>query len=169
MEWVKASTGKDEIMLTTKNGQAIRFKEKDLRPMGRTAAGVRGIRLKKNDHVIGMNIIDQSNSQGSVFCLSTNGIGKLTNLKNYKIQGRGGSGIKTIKSTQKTGPLASSFIIDPNHLPEEYKGDLIIISAHGQVIRLPLKSVPTLGRDTQGVQLMRLKEKSDEVVNVTLI
>jgi DNA gyrase subunit A len=169
LEWVKPSTGKDEVMLTSKLGQAIRFKENDLRAMGRSAAGVRGIRLKKGDSLIGMDIINESNRGGSVFVLSANGTGKLTALKNYKVQGRGGSGIKTIKITKKTGHLASSFIIDPHHLPEQTKGDLIIISAKGQVIRLPLKSVPLLGRDTQGVRLMRLKQAGDEVVNVALM
>ncbi len=169
LAWVKPSTGQDEIMLTTRQGQAIRFKEKDLRPMGRTAAGVRGIRLKKDDKVIGMGIINAANKKGFVFALSANGTGKLTSLKNYKVQGRGGSGIKTIKITKKTGPLSSSFIIDPHRLPETSKGDLIIVSAQGQIIRLPLKSVPVLGRDTQGVRLMRLKKDGDEVVNVTLV
>lgn len=169
LDWVKASSGKDEVVLATSAGQAIHFKETDLRPMGRTAAGVRGIRLKKNDTVIAMDIINDANKKGSVFSLSTKGMGKLTKISNYKVQGRGGSGIKTLKVTTKTGPLASSFIIDPDRLPEDTKGDLIIISGKGQVIRLPLASVPTLGRDTQGVHLMRLKEESDEVVNVTLV
>ncbi len=169
LKWVKATTSKDEIMLTTSTGQAIRFKETDLRPMGRSASGVRGIRLKKDSHVIGIGVINDKNKKGFVFALSANGTGKLTQLKNYKIQGRGGSGIKTIKVTTKTGHLASSFIIDPNNLPEESKGDLIIISGQGQVIRLPIKSIPTLGRDTQGVRLMRLKDPKDEVVNVTLV
>ena len=169
LRWVKPSAGKDEIMLATALGQSIRFKETDLRAMGRSAAGVHGIRVKKGDEVIGMGIINELNKKGFVFALSKNGTGKLTSLKNYKIQGRGGSGVKTLKITQKTGNLASSFIIDPNNLPLEAKGDLIIISAKGQVIRLPLKSVPTLGRDTQGVRLMRLKDTSNEVVNVTLV
>ena len=168
LEWVRPSTGRDEVMLATADGQSIRFKETDLRPMGRTAAGVRGIRLKRDNRIIGMDIVNDSNKKGSVFCLAQNGTGKLTSLKNYKTQGRGGSGIKTIKITKKTGRLAASFVIDPNNLPEEVKGDLIIISSQGQVIRLPLQSVPTLGRNTQGVRLMRLKDANDEVVNVTL-
>jgi len=169
LSWVDPATDKDEVMLTTSTGQAIRFKGTDLRPMGRSASGVRGIRLKKGSQVIGMDVISDENKKGFVFALSANGTGKLTQLKNYKIQGRGGSGIKTLKITQKTGSLASSFVVDPNNLPEEITGDLIIISGHGQVIRLPLKSVPTLGRDTQGVRLMKLKDPKDEVVNVTLV
>ena len=169
LEWVRPSTGRDEVILATASGQSIRFKETDLRPMGRATAGVRGIRLKKDNRVIGMDIVNDSNKKGSVFCLAQNGTGKLTDLRNYKTQGRGGSGIKTIKITKKTGLLAASFVIDPNNLPEEVKGDLIIISSQGHVIRLPLKSVPTLGRNTQGVRLMRLRDANDEVVNVTLV
>ncbi|NMC51979.1 DNA gyrase subunit A [Candidatus Kuenenbacteria bacterium] len=169
LDWVKPSTGKDEVILTSTVGQAIRFKETNLRPMGRTASGVRGIRLKKGSEVIGMDIINSNNSKGFIFALSATGTGKLTSLKNYKIQGRGGSGVKTMKLTAKTGKLASSFIVDPSNLPEEVKGDLLIISGKGQVIRLPLKSVPNLGRDTQGVRLMRLKEEGDEVASVTLM
>ncbi|NMB48435.1 DNA gyrase subunit A [Candidatus Kuenenbacteria bacterium] len=169
LNWVKPSTGKDEVILTSTAGQAIRFKESNLRPMGRTASGVRGIRLKKNSQVIGMDIVNQANIKGSVFALSANGTGKLTSLKNYKVQGRGGSGVKTMKLTSKTGQLASAFIVDPNNLPEDTKGDLLIISLKGQVIRLPLKSVPVLSRDTQGVRLMRLKEEKDEVASVTLM
>ena len=137
--------------------------------MGRTAGGVRGIRLKKNSDVIGMDVVNTNNNKGFVFALSANGTGKLTSLKNYKVQGRGGSGVKTIKLTAKTGQLASAFIIDPANLPEGTNGDLLIISGKGQVIRLPLKSVPRLGRDTQGVRLMRLKEAGDEVASVTLM
>lgn len=169
LDWVKPSTGKDEVILTSTVGQAIRFKETNLRPMGRTASGVRGIRLKKGSEVIGMDIINSNNSKGFIFALSATGTGKLTSLKNYKIQGRGGSGVKTMKLTAKTGKLASSFIVDPSNLPEEVKGDLLIISGKGQVIRLPLKSVPNLGRATQGVRLMRLKEEGDEVASVTLM
>ncbi|HOZ36513.1 MAG TPA: DNA gyrase subunit A [bacterium] len=169
LDWVKPSTGKDEVILTSTAGQAIRFKETNLRPMGRPASGVRGIRLKKNSVVIGMDVINQTNFKGSVFALSANGAGKLTSLKNYKVQGRGGSGVKTMKLTKKTGQLASTFIVDPTNLPEDLKGDLLIISLKGQVIRLPLKSVPSLSRDTQGVRLMRLKEEGDEVASVTLM
>jgi len=170
LAWVKAiSSDKDQIMLTTQRGQGIRFREKDLRSMGRAAAGVRGVHLKKDDLIIGMDIINESNKNGYIFVLSQNGFGKITAIKNYKIQGRGGCGVKTIKTTVKTGSLASSFIIDPDNLPEESVGDLVIISEKGQVIRLPIKSVPILGRDTQGVRLMRLKNASDKVANVTLV
>ncbi len=169
LEWVKPSSGKDEIILTSSSGQAIRFKETDLRPMGRAASGVKGIKPKKNARVIGMDIINSNNKNGFIFALSHNGFGKLTSLNKYKTQGRGGSGIKTLKVTPKTGSLACSFIVDLKNLPADYKGDLIIISAKGQLIRLSLQDVPTLGRDTQGVRLIRLKQASDEVVNVAVV
>jgi len=169
LEWVRGTSGQDEIILATLNGQAIHFKETGIRAMGRGASGVRGIRLKKDDAIIGMDIVNKAKIKGYLFALSENGFGKITSVNKYKIQGRGGSGIKTMKITAKTGKLASSFIVDPKNLPEEVKGDLIIISDKGQVIRLPLKSIPVLGRDTQGVRLMRLKDPSDSVANVTLV
>jgi len=170
LEWVEKSTGKDEMSIVSTNGQAIRVEEKDLRPMGRSAAGVRGIRLKNQDEVVGMCVIDKAKAQsGVLFVLTENGFGKLSSVKGYRLQIRGGSGIKTAKITPKTGKIVSSFIIDAKNLPEELAGDLIIISNKGQVIRLPLKSIPTLGRQTQGVRLMRFKAAGDETASVTLV
>lgn len=167
LEWVKSSTGKDEIMLVTALGQSIRFKEKDIRPMGRNAAGVRGIRLKKNDQTVGMDIIPEGKTQTKeqLLIVLEKGYGKRTGLGSYKIQRRGGSGIKTANITPKTGNVISAFIVNA----QLEKEDLIIISTKGQVIRLPLKSVSVLGRATQGVRLMRLKEKDDQVASVTLV
>lgn len=167
LEWVKPSSGNDEIILITAVGQAIRFKEKNVRPMGRAATGVRGIRLKGKDEVIGMDVIDPSlvsKNLIDLFVLMENGFGKRTNLKNYKIQGRGGSGIKTAKTTPKTGKIISAFITSSKD-----ERDLIIISKFGQVIRLPFKSVSTLGRATQGVRLMRFKEADDRAASVTFV
>ncbi len=167
LEWVKPSSGNDEIILITAVGQAIRFKEKNVRPMGRAASGVRGIRLKGKDEVIGMDVIDPalvSKNLLDLFVLMENGFGKRTNLKNYKIQGRGGSGIKTAKTTPKTGKIISGFVTSSKD-----ERDLIIISKYGQVIRLPFKSVSTLGRATQGVRLMRFKESDDRAASVTFV
>jgi len=171
LEWVKPLADKDEIILVTAQGKSIRFKEKDVRCMGRSAAGVRGIRLKANDEVIGMNTILESERKSgvNVLVVSENGFGKMTNIKSYRLQSRGGSGIKTAKITSKTGKLVWSTIVNPDKLPEITKGDLLIISDKGQVIRLPLKSVANTGRDTQGVKLMRFKEKNDHVASVTLV
>ncbi|MFH2136796.1 MAG: DNA gyrase subunit A [Patescibacteria group bacterium] len=167
LEWVKPSSGGDEIILITAVGQAIRFKEKNIRSMGRAATGVRGIRLKGKDEVIGMDVIDPalvSKNLLDLFVLMENGFGKRTNLKNYKIQGRGGSGIKTAKTTPKTGKIISAFITSSKD-----ERDLIIISKYGQVIRLPFRSVSTLGRATQGVRLMRFKEADDRAASVTFV
>jgi len=167
LQWVKATNGKDDIILASSHGQAIRFKEKNIRAMGRTASGVKAIKLKKDDRVVGMDVIN-SDVKETIFDLAVvmeNGYGKRTNLKNYKVQGRGGSGIKTAKITAKTGKIVAGFIIN-NKSAEE---DLIIISANGQVIRLPIKSVNISGRATQGVRLMRFKAKNDKVANVTFI
>lgn len=168
LEWVKPTAGKDEIIMVSAKGQAIRFKEKDVRPMGRGASGVRGIRLKGDDFVVGMDVIDaQENiSNLQLLIISENGLGKRTPFKNYKIQRRGGSGIKTARITPKTGLLISSKIINARTAEAE---DIIIISRKGQVIRLPMKSISILGRATQGVHLMRFKEKQDKVASLTFI
>ncbi|HBY73534.1 MAG TPA: DNA gyrase subunit A, partial [Candidatus Kerfeldbacteria bacterium] len=163
LEWVKPSTGNDNIILATDNGQSIRFKEQDVRDMGRTAAGVRGIKLKANDAVVGMDIISQTAIKNAELCVvMRNGYGKRTDLKSYKVQGRGGSGIKTAKITDKTGKIVLGFVVTE----AQRDSDLLIISKQGQVIRLPLKSVPIISRDTQGVRLMRFKIEKDQVASV---
>jgi DNA gyrase subunit A len=167
LQWVKVSTGQDEISFVTRNGQSIRCSEKDVRPMGRTAAGVRGIRLKKNDVVVGMAVISPAEvKRGAMelFTLAENGLGKRTNLTEYKVQGRGGSGIRTMKITQKTGSLVCAYIAH-----KDEKQDLILISKKGIVLRVPFASVPSLGRDTQGVRVMRFKEVGDHVSSVTFV
>lgn len=166
LEWVKPSTGSDEIMIATKAGQAIRFKEKDVRPMGRTASGVRGMRLKSDDTVIGMDIVDPKNQNLEFLTIGENGVGKRTKLEEYKVQGRGGSGIKTADVTKKTGGIIYAKVIDK---AENSEHDLMMMSAKGQVIRLPFKSINTSGRATQGVRLMRFKEDGDIVAGVTIL
>lgn len=167
LNWVQPSTGKDDIILVTANGQSIRFKEKDVRDMGRNAAGVRSVRLKKNDEVVGFDIIAEgkANKDEQLFVIMHNGFGKRTSLSAYKVQGRGGSGIKTAQITAKTGTIAGARIISSRVESE----DIIIISKKGQVIRLPIKSVSILGRATQGVRLMRFKDADDKVSNITFI
>jgi len=171
LEWVKPTHKQDEIFITTANGKAIRFKETNIRSMGRSAAGVRGIRLKPQDRVISMGILtkEEQKQNFKLFVVTSNGFGKMTNIKDYRLQSRGGSGIKTAKVTNKNGKIVWSTITNPDNLPKIITGDLLIISDKGQVIRLPLKSVPNTGRDTQGVRLMRFKEKDDHVASVTLI
>ncbi len=167
--WVKPSSGEDDIQLVTANGQAIRFSEKDVRDMGRNAAGVFGIRLKKDDILVGMAVIKNDSEKSKdyqVLSIMEQGFGKRTPLSAYKSQGRGGSGIKTAKITSKTGKLTNAFVINMSVMGEK---DLIIISEKGQVIRLPFKSVNQTGRDTQGVRLMRFKDQGDKVACVTWV
>jgi DNA gyrase subunit A len=166
LKWVKPTTGKDEVVLVTANGQSIRTKEKNIRSMGRSASGVRGIRLKGEDQIVGMLIINPKRTdKDKLSIVMENGFGKKTFLKAYKVQGRGGSGIKTAKVTAKTGKIVSAFIAD-----EENKDkDIIIISTGAQVIRLALKNIPTIGRATQGVRLMRFKKAGDKVASVTIV
>jgi len=163
---VSKTTGEDEIILVTKKGQAIRFKEKEIRPMGRSAAGVKGIRLRKGDEVVGMDVIKTQNSklktQNYLLVVTENGYGKRTGLNEYRIQKRGGTGIKTAKITSKTGNLAASRIL----LGAEE--DLIVISQRGQVIRTKISSIPILSRPTQGVRIMKLEE-GDRVASTTCI
>ncbi|OGH93733.1 MAG: DNA gyrase subunit A [Candidatus Magasanikbacteria bacterium RIFOXYD2_FULL_41_14] len=166
LEWVRPSTGDDEIMIATKAGLAIRFREKDVREMGRNAAGVRGMRLKSDDEVIGMDIVDPKNKSLEFLTVGENGVGKRTPLAEYRLQGRGGSGIKTTEITKKTGWLIHGRVID--RVDADTK-DLMLISTHGQVIRLPFKSIATSGRATQGTRLMRFKEEGDKVVSVTML
>lgn len=151
--WVKASSGADEVMVMASNGQAIRFKEKDVRPMGRSAAGVTAIKLKSAATVVGMDVVAKEDKQGKfVFTLTENGFGKLSELKLYKVQNRGGSGTKTAVLTAKTGKLVSASVAKE----EDTKQDILIISRKGQVIRTPFGSVAKSGRATQGVRIMRL-------------
>ena len=166
LEWVKPSTGKDDVILVTAAGQAIRFKESQVRPMGRAASGVRGIRLKGSDAIVGMDVVDPALTRvGQLLTVMAQGYGKRSNLTNYKTQGRGGSGVKTAKITSKTGNIVTATVVNSKVMEE----DMIIISAKGQVIRLTLKSVNVLGRATQGVRLMKFKEPDDKVASVTFI
>ncbi len=167
LEWVEPTTGTDEVVLITKLGQSIRFKEADVRPMGRTAAGVRGMKLKKDDVIIGMDVVNASlakKGELELFTLAENGLGKRTDLREYKIQNRGGSGIRTMRVTGKTGGVVAGYVV--NRTDER---DLMIISKKGIVLRTKLQSVSSIGRDTQGVRLMRFKEEGDLVSSVTML
>ncbi len=172
LAWVRTSSGKDDMMLVSAHGQAIRFHETDVRAMGRTAAGVRGMRLKEGDVVVGMEVIrhEEEKAQPHYLLVVTEyGSGKRTNTKEYKVQKRGGSGIKTANVTKKTGAIVSARVVPKDFADEAVKGDLVIMSSHGQVIRLPLKSVNVLKRATQGVRLMRFKDTGDTIASVTLV
>lgn len=167
LRWVKPTSGADEVLLVSSAGQSIRFSEKNVRSMGRAAAGVRGMKLKKDDRIVGMDIINTTLVKKgllTLFTITRNGMGKQTNLKEYKVQGRGGSGVRTMKVTVKTGPVVDAFIV-----PTGEERDLLLISKRGVVIRISYQSIPTLGRDTQGVRLMRFRETNDFLSSVTFL
>ena len=162
--WVLQTTGKDEAMLTTAGGMSIRFKEEDVRIMGRAAAGVTGIRLKHGDEVVGCTVVGKKDSAEKMWLLviSEKGSGKKTLLSEYKVQNRGGRGILTYKTGNSVGKVVGAFMAN------EQSKDLLITSAGGKVIRLAVKEVPALKRHTQGVRLIRLSEK-DKVVSFIAI
>ncbi len=162
LKWVRISHGSDEVVLLTRSGKAIRFHEKDVRPMGRTAAGVRALTLKGGDEVVGADVIPAGEQKVELLVVAENGCGKRTLLEEYRKQRRGGQGVKTYNVTDKTGKLVASLLIGA-HLQ-----DLIAISKRGQVIRTPLGSIPTLSRATQGVRLMRLAAQ-DKVASIVCL
>ncbi len=164
LKWVKPTTGTDEISLITTGGQAIRFKEVNVRPMGRSATGVRGVRLKKDDYVIGMDVMFKGQKGAELFILTENGYGKKSKMTQYKAQNRGGSGIKTAKLTAKTGKIVSAYIVSA----DDTASDVIITSANGQIIRTPLKNISTLSRATQGVRIMKPKS-GDKLSAATIL
>ena len=142
----------DDISVVTKKGQSIRFKESGVREMGRGAGGVRGIKIGKGDMVVGAHHIKPDWKSGHLLVISANGYGKRTNLSEYKIQGRGGSGVLTSKVTSKTGPVIASQVVT------DQEDEVIAISKKSQVVRVGLKEIPALGRQTQGVRIMKLRE-----------
>ncbi len=144
----------DEISLVTSNGKAIRFKESDVRQMGRTAGGVCGMKLKQDDKIVSAEVLKHDKKDREILVVMENGFGKATSAKEYKVQNRGGSGIKTAKITEKTGKVVGVAILTKE---DRKDGELIVMSKNGQVIKLPIKDVPTLGRDTQGVKVMKMR------------
>lgn len=161
---VEVSTGKSEILLTTAQGQSIRFSEKDVRPMGRSASGVTAIKLaKKDDGVVGMVIISKEIEKQNLVLVTERGYGKKTSLDEYKVQNRAGSGILTYKITEKTGKLVAAQAQE-----DSSNADVLIATASGKIIRLSNKQVPLIGRATQGVRLIKMDE-SDLVSSVAFL
>ena len=142
----------DDISIVTKKGQSIRFKESAIREMGRGAGGVRGMKMDKGDMIVGAHVIKPDQKSGHLLVISANGYGKRTNLSEYKVQGRGGSGILTSKVTSKTGQVIASQVVT------DQEEEVIAISKKSQVVRVGLKEIPALGRQTQGVRIMKLRE-----------
>ncbi|HRH31266.1 MAG TPA: DNA gyrase C-terminal beta-propeller domain-containing protein, partial [Candidatus Paceibacterota bacterium] len=161
---VMVEKGDDTIVGTTL-GQSIRFKESDIREMGRTAGGVRAIKLGKGDIIIGVGVIkkgeEKEGSKAAFLTMTENGLGKKTHIKEYKTQKRGGSGIKTAKVTPKTGKVIIGRLVRDEE-------ELIAVSKKGQIIRTSLESVPSLGRQTQGVSIMKLRP-GDQIASLALM
>jgi len=152
----------DDIMLFTSQGKAIRFPQEELRPMGRTAAGVKAITLKSDDTVLSMQTIRSGDEQGWLVIATSYGYGKKSKLSHYKVQKRGGSGVKVSKITTKTGPVIGAQVVTPE------SKELIAISLGGNIIKLNIqKDIPTLSRDTQGVKIMRLA-KDDSIASIAV-
>jgi len=165
LEWVGVSSGSDRIIITTSRGQAILFEEKDVRPMGRTAEGVRGIKLKGQDEVVAMYVISSGQEDGQVMVITEQGFGKRTAISEYRVQGRGGSGIKTASVTSKTGAIVRAIVLPASQVEE---ADILVVSERGQVIRIPASSLSQQGRATQGVRVMRPSDKSGKVSTFTV-
>ncbi len=152
----------DDMSIVTTEGQSIRFKESDIREMGRGAMGVRGIRLAKGDSVISADVIKAGAKGARLMAISKNGYGKTTKMEEYKIQNRGGSGILTMNVTAKTGPVISAKVIT------EEDSELVAMSKKSQVVRVELSEIPTLSRSTQGVRVMKLRE-GDSLASVVCL
>lgn len=162
LKWVKPTKEGDQAVLVTREGKCIRFKQEDVRSMGRSSMGVRGIRLKGGDIVVQMDVINDEETS-KLLVVMENGLSKSTKVANYRFQARGGTGVKTATLTPRTGKIVGARILQDGMI-----GDLIVISKEGQMIRLPLNEIPTSGRATQGVYIMRMKDK-DKVASISLI
>ncbi len=160
LRWIKKTTGKNDIIVSTSAGQAVRFNESDARPMGRAARGVRGVRLRPNDTVVGMDVV--TSDEQTLLVISEKGFGKKTTVANFPSHKRGGVGIKAAVVTAKTGPIISVQTIDPEMT------EALLISKNGQTIRLSLNDIKVLGRTTQGVTIMRLGD-GDRVSSIGLM
>lgn len=161
----KLTNGNNEIIIGVKSGKAIRFNENTVRPMGRTATGVRGVNMADDDEAVGMVIADAENKAENILVLSENGYGKRSDLEDYRITNRGGKGVKTINVTEKTGKLiAIEKVTDDD--------DLMIINRSGITIRLKINTIPTSGRNTQGVKLINLASKkgvTDSIASIAVV
>lgn len=160
LRWVKETTGENDIVISTSAGQATRFNEKEVRAMGRSAMGVRGMRLRPKDEIVGMDVITDAGQK--LIAVSANGYGKLCLVANFPPHKRGGVGIKVASVTEKTGPIVAVHTLDP--LAKE----VIMASTKGQAIRVAVKEIPTLGRATQGVRIMKMSE-GDTVASIGIV
>lgn len=160
LKWVQGTTGENDVVISTSAGQAIRFNEKDVRAMGRAARGVRGARLRPKDEIVGMDIITDPGQK--ILVISANGYGKATLASNFPAHKRGGVGIRVAAVTAKTGPIVAVHTLDP------VAKEVIMMSSNGIAIRVAVKEIPTLGRATQGVRLMKLAD-GDSIASIGIV
>lgn len=163
LRWTRLSTGEDDILMVTHEGKSIKCPEKEVRPTGRDTMGVRGIHMGKDDHLVAMEVITGTNQQADFLTIMEKGLGKKTAVSNFPRQHRGGQGVKVADVTAKTGKVVSAQLI-----PAECES-LVLTSVKGQVVKLPIKSVPRLARTTQGVILMRFSKQPDAVAAATCL
>jgi DNA gyrase subunit A len=148
----------------SQKGQSIRFDEGDVRQMGRTAGGVRGMNVRKGDEVVSAEVISAAAKDASLLVIMSKGYGKRTEIDEYKIQGRGGSGIKTAEVTAKTGQIIGAKVLSGDLQEVE----MVVVSKKGQVIRVSAAEVPSLSRATQGVRVMKLRE-GDSIASMVVL
>ena len=160
LKWVQGTTGENDVVISTSAGQAIRFNERDVRAMGRAARGVRGARLRPKDEVVGMDVI--TDPKQKILVISVNGYGKITLASNFPAHKRGGVGVRVAAVTAKTGPIIAVHTLDPA------AKEVIMMSSKGQAIRVAMKEIPTLGRATQGVRIMKMGE-GDTVASIGIV
>jgi DNA gyrase subunit A len=162
LAWSNITDGKNEVLIVTKGGKAIKFSEDSVRPLGRATTGVRGIKIDESDQVIGMDVITKGD-KADLLTIMENGLGKKTIVTQFPLQGRGGQGVKVAKVTERTGQVVIAQVI-----PQECE-EVIITSKKGQIVKLALASIPKLSRDTQGVILMRFSDAADRVASATCL
>ena len=162
LAWSNLTEGDNDVILTTREGKAIRFSEKSVRPLGRSTTGVRGIKIKENDQVIGMDVINKRD-KADLLTIMENGLGKKSPVVQFRRQSRGGQGVKVAKVTPKTGKVAFAQVIPPNY------NTVIMTSRRGQCVKLELSSIPRHSRNTQGVKLMRFSNTTDRVASATCV
>lgn len=163
LKWVKQVEEGQEVMIVTRKGKSIRFDQDDVRPMGRSAQGVRGIKIKSDDKVVEMDILSGVEGE-KLFVIMENGMGKSSLVSDYRTQNRGGSGVKTANLSAKTGDIVGAMV-----LKEGSKSDLLFLSKLGQALRMSTDNIPTQGRSTKGVYLMRMKAKDDAVTSFSVL
>jgi DNA gyrase subunit A len=161
--WVKMTDGNMNVLITTHQGKAIIFKESEVRPTGRASIGVRGIELKDGDEIASSDVFSNADFKKNIFVIGKKGVGKKTSLSLFKGQHRGGKGVKVASVDEKIGQIIFVQIINPADTT------VIITSSHGQIVKIPLDSIPPRSRSAKGVILMRFSQKGDEVVSATLV